>query len=168
MYHFRLKILIMLCVGGLIIAVGRLLTLQTFQAQKARQELADMRVKDPQQRPTVRGKIVDRYGNPLALDKPTFFLHINYQLTRYMDPRWREACILRALNDETTRAELERKFYEEKWKPHLEDLERSIDLAWQLANVSREEIEEILDHPLNLETQIPQNLKYIILMDCWC
>ncbi|MHC5185033.1 MAG: hypothetical protein ACYSPI_12280, partial [Planctomycetota bacterium] len=81
MYHYRLKILIMLCVGGLVIAVGRLLTLQTFQAKKARQELADMRIMALKQRPTVRGKILDRYGNPIAIDKPAFFLHINYQLT---------------------------------------------------------------------------------------
>ncbi|MHC4960698.1 MAG: penicillin-binding transpeptidase domain-containing protein [Planctomycetota bacterium] len=141
MYHYRLKILIMLCVGGLIIAVGRLLTLQTFQAKKARQELADMRIMALKQRPTVRGKILDRYGNSIAIDKPAFFLHINYQLTRYRDSRWREARILRALTEEKTRAEVERELYEEKWKQSIEDLERSIDLAWQLADVSREEIE---------------------------
>src|SRR5210317_2213738 len=110
MYHYRLKILIMLCVGGLIIAVGRLLTLQTFQAEKARQELVEMRKKPLRQRPTVRGKILDRYGRPLALDTPAFFLHINYQLTRYMDPRWQEGCIIRKLagGEEKSRAQVER------------------------------------------------------------
>ncbi len=141
MYHYRLKILIMLCVGGGIIAVGRLMTLQTFQAKKARQELAKMRIMGLKQRPTVRGKILDRDGHPLAIDKPAFFLHINYQLTRYRDPRWQEARILRALTKEKTRDETERRL-EEKWKEHIEDLEQSIDLAWQLADVSREEIEE--------------------------
>ena len=141
MYHYRLKILIMLCVGGGIIAVGRLMTLQTFQAKKARQELADMRILSLKQRPTVRGKILDRYGNPLALDEPAFFLHISYQLTRYMDPRWREAKIQRDLTKDKTRAETERELYEEKWKEDIEALEQSIDLAWQLADVSKEEIE---------------------------
>jgi penicillin-binding protein 2 len=160
MYHYRLKILIMLCVGGLVIAVGRLLTLQTFQAEKARQELVEMRKKPLRQRPTVRGKILDRYGNPLALDTPAFFLHINYQLTRHMDPRWREGCILRKLasNDDRTRAEIEQELYEDKWKPHLENLERSIDLAWQLADVSREEIEvnikRVNDHIWELSRHI--------------
>ena len=158
MYHYRLKILIMLCVGGLVIAVGRLLTLQTFQANKARQELADMRVLAPQQRPTVRGKILDRYNNPLALDKPVFFLHINYKLTRYRDPRWREARILRALTEEKTRAEVEREFYEEKWKQPIEDLEQSIDLAWQLADVSRDEIEENIK---KINNQIWELSRYI-------
>ena len=158
MYHYRLKILIMLCVGGLIIAVGRLLTLQTFQAQKARQELADMRIMSLKQRPTVRGKILDRYGNPLALDKPVFFLHINYQLTRYRDSRWREAMIGRAQTDGKTQAEIEREFYQEKWKQPLEDLEQSIDLAWQLANVSREEIE---DNIKQINDQIWEMSRYV-------
>lgn len=135
----------MLCVGGLIVAVGRLMTLQTFQSGKARQELADMRIMSLKQRPTIRGKILDRYENPLAIDKPAFFLHLNYQLTKYKDPRWREANILRALNEESTRAEVEREFYEERWKQPLEDLERAVDLAWQLADVSREEIEENIE-----------------------
>ncbi|RKY08764.1 MAG: hypothetical protein DRP56_03620, partial [Planctomycetota bacterium] len=132
----------MLCVGGLVIAVGRLMTLQTFQAKKARQELVEMRKKPLRQRPTVRGKILDRNGRPLAIDSPSFFLHINYQLTRYRDPRWRQARILRSLTKDKTRAETERELYEEEWKEDIEDLEQSIDLAWQLADVSREEIEE--------------------------
>lgn len=158
MYHYRLKILIMLCVGGAIIAVGRLMTLQTFQAKKARQELADMRIMALKQRPTVRGKILDRYGNPLAIDRPAFFLHINYQLTRYRDPRWREARILRALTEEKTRAEVERELYEEKWKQPIEDLEESIDLAWQLADVSREEIEENIKQ---INDQLWEQSRYI-------
>ncbi|OQY05021.1 MAG: hypothetical protein B6I25_06250 [Planctomycetales bacterium 4572_13] len=158
MYHYRLKILIILCVGGLVIAVGRLMTLQTFQAKKARQELVEMRKKPLKQRPTVRGKILDRYGNPLAIDKPAFFLHINYQLTRYRDSRWREACILRSLTKDKTRAETECQLYEEKWKEDIEDLEQSIDLAWQLADVSREEIEENVKQ---INNQIWEQSRYI-------
>lgn len=142
MYHYRLKIFIMLCVGCLIIAVGRLMTLQTFQADKARQELEALRIRNPEQRPTVRGKILDRYEKPLALDQPAFFLHISYQLTRYMDPRWREGKILRALaaNEDTTRDDVKREL-DEDWKEDIEQLEQAIDLALQLADVSREEIE---------------------------
>jgi penicillin-binding protein 2 len=143
MYHYRLKIFILLCVGSLIIAVGRLMTLQTFQAEKARQELEDLRIRDPEQRPTVRGQILDRDEKPLALDRPAFFLHINYQLTCYMDPRWREGKILRTLaaNKDKTRDEVEKEL-EQKWQDDRVQLEKAIDLAWQLADVSREEIEE--------------------------
>lgn len=144
MYHYRLKIFIILCVGSLVIAVGRLMTLQTFQSEKARQELAKMRIKDPEQRPTVRGQILDRYGKPMALDQPAFFLHIGYQLTRYMDPRWREGKIRRALdlasNEEKTRDEVKIEL-EEEWKEDQAQLEEAINLAYQLADVSREDIE---------------------------
>jgi len=146
MYHARLKILIMLCIGALTVAVGRLLILQTLHVEEARQQLVEMRKLAPEPLPTIRGKIIDRDGNLLAMDEPTFFLHINYQLTRYMDPRWREAKILCELarSEDKTRAEIERKFYEDKWKQPLEDLDRAIDLAWRLADVSREEINETI------------------------
>lgn len=150
MYHFRLKIVIMLCIGSLVIAIGRLITLQTFQVEKARQELADMRIMPADQRPTVRGKILDRQGKELAMDTPGFYLHINYQLTRYMDSRWREGRILRNLSEGKTRAQVEKELIEGEWKKHIEDLEKSVELAWELADVSREEIirtiERINDH----------------------
>ncbi|MHC5157335.1 MAG: peptidoglycan D,D-transpeptidase FtsI family protein [Planctomycetota bacterium] len=142
MYHYRLKIFIMLCIGSLIIAVGRLVTLQTFQAEKARQELEDLRIRNPDSLPTIRGQILDRYGKPLALDRPAFFLHINYQLTRYMDPRWREGKILRRLaaDENKTRDEVKKEL-DEEWHDDQSKLEKAVDLALQLADVSREEVE---------------------------
>ncbi|MHC4882543.1 MAG: peptidoglycan D,D-transpeptidase FtsI family protein [Planctomycetota bacterium] len=142
MYHYRLKIFIMLCIGSLIIAVGRLVTLQTFQAEKARQELENLRIRNPDSLPTIRGQILDRYGKPLALDRPAFFLHINYQLTRYMDPRWREGKILRKLaaDKDKTRDEVKKEL-DEEWRNDQSKLEKAVDLALQLADVSREEVE---------------------------
>ncbi|MCI0498696.1 MAG: hypothetical protein L0Y36_03310 [Planctomycetales bacterium] len=142
MYHLRLKIFILLCLGGLTVAVGRLMILQTMHIQQARQNLEQMRILGPQQCPTIRGRILDRHGNAVALDKPAFYLHINYELTRLMDPRWREGKILRAVTEEKTRQEVEREFYDEKWKDSLDALNRTIDLAWQLADVSRDEVVE--------------------------
>lgn len=145
MYHYRLKIFIMLCIGSLVVAVGRLVTLQTFQAEKARQELEDLRIRDPEQRPTIRGQILDRYGKPLAQDRPAFFLHINYLLTRYADPRWQEGKIRRALaaDEEKTYDEVKIELQEE-WKEDRTQLEKAINLAYQLADVSKEEIEETI------------------------
>lgn len=139
MYHLRLKIFIMLCISGLAIAVGRLLILQTAQVEKARQELANLRIMPPQQRPTIRGKILDRNGNALALDRPAFYLQISYELTRYMDDRWREGRIRRAVNEEYTREEAEATL-SEQWQDSMDDLNRTIELANSLADVSREEI----------------------------
>lgn len=144
MYQFRLKIFILLCIGGLVIAVGRLLTLQVFHVDKARAQLAQLRIARPQQRPTVRGKITDRTGKALALDKPAFFLYINYQQTRYMDPRWQEGRIRRAITEEKPREQVEQACFEE-WQPHLQDLEDTIDLAWKLADVSREDLIETIE-----------------------
>lgn len=140
MYHFRLKIFILLCLVGLTIAVSRLMILQTCRVQQAREEVEKLRILVPQQRPTIRGRILDRSGNPVALDKPAFFLYINYELTRLMDARWREGKILRAAAEGKSRQEIERQLYEEKWKEPLETLNRTIDLAWQLSDASRDEI----------------------------
>jgi penicillin-binding protein 2 len=140
MYHHRLKIFILLCLGGLAVAVGRLVILQTFQSQQARRQVDQLRILGPQQRPTIRGRILDRHETPLALDKPAFFLHINYELTRMMDPRWREGKIRRAVTQEKTRPQVEQEFYNRDWKSSLEALNKTIELTWQLADVSRDEI----------------------------
>jgi len=139
MYHLRLKIFIFLCISGLSVAVGRLLILQVRHVDQARQELADLRVMPPQQRPTIRGKICDRSGNALALDRPAFYLQISYQLTRYMDFRWREGRIRRAINDDVSRQEAEAKLAEQ-WQVPMENLNHAIELANTLADVSEDDI----------------------------
>jgi penicillin-binding protein 2 len=139
MYHLRLKILILLCLGGLAVAVGRLIILQTCRVQQARQELAELRVMAPQQRPTIRGKILDRSGRTLALDRPAFYLQISYELTRYMDYRWREGKIRRAVTDNINRQQAEEKLAL-VWQKPTEDLNRAIELANSLADVSQDEI----------------------------
>ncbi len=141
MYHQRLKIFIFLCVGGLVITVSRLLTLQTVDVQQARQNIEQLRILPPEQRPTIRGKILDRYEQPIALDEPVFFLQVNYQLTRYLDERWRQARIQRELNEDETRLEVEMRLLEE-WKEPTEQLKLMIELASLLAGVSRDEIEQ--------------------------
>jgi penicillin-binding protein 2 len=139
MYHLRLKIFIFLCISGLTVAVGRLLILQTRHVETARQELADLRVMPAQQRPTIRGKILDRSGQTLALDRPAFYLRISYDLTRYMDYRWREGRIRRAIRDNVTRQEAEERLARQ-WHKHMEDLNHAIDLANSLADISEDEI----------------------------
>jgi penicillin-binding protein 2 len=139
MYHLRLKIFIFLCISGLTVAVGRLLILQTFHVEQARQELADLRVMPPQQRPTIRGKILDRSGKALALDRPAFYLRISYDLTRYMDYRWREGRIRRAINNAVSRQEAEEKLAKQ-WQEPTDHLNRAIELANTLADVSEDDI----------------------------
>lgn len=139
MYHLRLKFFIFLCISGLTVAVGRLVILQTRHVAQARQELADLRVMPPQQRPTIRGKILDRSGNALALDRPAFYLRISYELTRHMDYRWREGRIRRAINDDISRQEAEEKLAAQ-WQKPMDDLNHAIELANTLADISEDDI----------------------------
>ncbi len=143
MYHQRLKTFIFLCIGGLLITVGRLVILQTFKVQQTRQAVERLRILPPEQRPTIRGKILDRYERPIALDEPVFYLQINYQLTRYLDERWQQAWIQRQISENETRSEVQQRLFE-KWKEPTKQLKLAIELAAFLADVSTDEIEQTI------------------------
>ena len=119
MFHLRLKIFIALCTSGLLVMVGRMLVLQTTGVEQARQEIAAQQILAPQQRPTIRGQIMDRYDRPLAQDTPAFYLQIKYQLTRYRDTRWREGVIRYRTRGEKTREQVEAELAE-KWAEPME------------------------------------------------
>ncbi|MBL7214571.1 MAG: hypothetical protein ISS71_02700 [Phycisphaerae bacterium] len=144
MYHLRLKIFIFLCIGGLVITVGRLVTLQTFSVQQARREISNLRILPAEQRPTIRGKILDRRERPLALDEPAFFLQIKYELTRYRDRRWREGRIRYEISEDEPRSEVEARLSNE-WKDPIEHLNRAIELANLLADMSEKDISDEID-----------------------
>ncbi len=144
MYHLRLKIFIFLCIGGLIITIGRLVTLQTVGVEQAREDISNMRILPAEQRPTIRGKILDRRERPLALDEPAFYLQVEYNLTRYRDRRWQEGRILRAIRQDKPRSVVEAELAE-TWKASFQQLDQVINLASTMAGTSREEIIEQID-----------------------
>lgn len=144
MYHLRLKIFIFLCIGGLIITISRLVILETVGVQQARQEISDMRILPAEQRPTIRGKILDRRERPVALDEPAFFLQISYELTRYRDKRWQEGNILRAIRKDKPRSDVETELAE-TWKTPFAQLDEAIKLAYGLADVSEQDIVDEID-----------------------
>ncbi len=73
MYHLRLKILILLCLGGLTVAVGRLIILQSLSGSAGPSGTGRACASwPPSSGPTIRGKILDRNGRTLALDRPAF------------------------------------------------------------------------------------------------
>ena len=47
-----------------------------------------------QQLQTIRGKILDRKARELAIDKPTFWLNIDYRLSQYWDANYIESRLL--------------------------------------------------------------------------
>ncbi|MCE5185739.1 MAG: hypothetical protein LLF76_06405 [Planctomycetaceae bacterium] len=157
MYHLRLKILVVLCLGGLAVAVGRLLILETRYVQEAREKVAQLQLVDPQQRPTIRGKILDRSGKTLALDRPAFFLHISYELTRYMDERWRQGRIQRAINPERDRQQAEA-YLAGQWQEPIAELNKAMDLANRLADVSNE---DILEEIRQINDRVWESAQYI-------
>ncbi len=64
---------------------------------------------------TLRGSILDRKGNVLAVDEPQFQVHVNYQLSRFADVRVQRAMLLRAaaVEDPSEKAESVNKVKEE-------------------------------------------------------
>ena len=140
MYQRRLKLFVGLCVGVLMIALSRLAYLQLVGVDEARRRTDELRILPPERLATVRGKIIDRNGRILALDRPAFSLHISYELTRYADMRWQEGHILRQINEATPRHEVEARMHR-VWIEHQQMLRGAIELAAQLGEVPRDEIE---------------------------
>lgn len=140
MYYLRLKIFVSLCIGVLMIALWRLAFLQLRCADQARGEIQKMRILPPERLPTVRGKIFDRNGQTLALDRPVFSLHISYELTRHADTRWRQGHILRQISETTPQREVEADLQEE-WSDSQQMLQRAVEIAATVGNVPRDEIE---------------------------
>jgi len=140
MYYRRLKIFVGLCIGVLMIALWRLAFLQLHGMEAARSEIAQMRILPPERLPTVRGKLYDRNGQTLALDRPVFSLHISYQLSRYADARWCQGHILRQTSETTPQHQAEATL-RAKWSDSRQMLQQAIELAAMLGSVPRDEIE---------------------------
>jgi len=144
MYQFRLKIFVGLCIGVLLIAMGRLVFLQVFRQEDARRAVESMRINPATRLATVRGKILDRNGHTLAVDRPAFSLTISYELTRYADARWQEGHIQRQMTDTVSRAEVEAQM-QERWADGKSMLRQAIELAAELGDVPRDEIESRIE-----------------------
>lgn len=144
MYQNRLKIFIGLCVTVLVVALARLAFLQILAVEEARRRTDELRILPPESLATVRGKIIDRNGQTLALDRPAFSLHINYELTRLADDRWRQGHIQRQVNDANPYHEVEARMHLQ-WEDSRQMLWRAMELAAILGEVPRDEIENRIE-----------------------
>ncbi len=140
MYQQRLKIFIILCIIALSACLTRLVYLQVFQAGKARTQIEQLRILPPQQLPTLRGKIIDRNGQTLALDKPVFFLNISYQLTRLLDDRFWQERIRRKTEQGLAPAEADTSLKKE-FAPQLAELHKILNFSLSIAEVDQEELD---------------------------
>lgn len=144
MYYLRLKIFVGLCIAVLLVALARLAYLQIVCVDEVRRTVNEMRIKPAASLPTVRGKIYDRNGQTLALDRPSFSLHISYQLSCHADIRWQEGHILRQIDETTSRREVEEAMQQE-WADPQQMLRHAVELAASLGDVPRDEIESRIE-----------------------
>ena len=142
MYKQRLHVFISLCFVAVFTCIVRLAFLQVVKCNEYRSAIEASRILPPVQLPTVRGSIFDRNGKALAMDKPVFYIQINYQLTRLMDDRFWEGSIQSLLgqNDGMTREEAENEI-RAKYADKLLTLMRIIETCAEFESTDREKIE---------------------------
>ncbi|MCK4958682.1 MAG: hypothetical protein KAT00_04770, partial [Planctomycetes bacterium] len=128
--------------------------LQVRHGAEYREQIRLMRILPPTQLPTVRGSIFDRTGRIIAADKPAFYLHINYRLTRYLDDRYRQGTIVirQKAEEEKADAEVESEVNEE-FRGRLEELEAIIERCATIKGTAparlKENIKKINDRVWN-------------------
>lgn len=108
MYKRRLLIFIFICVLAGFVCIGRLAYLQLGVGGDYRRQIEEMRILGPMQLPTIRGSIFDRSGNVMAVDKPAFYLYVNYELTRFFDDHFWQGSILKRQTSGQTADKAER------------------------------------------------------------
>jgi penicillin-binding protein 2 len=98
MYDKRIKIFIIIIAALLLVCLLRLAQMQLLTASSVQHEIAELKRQraQTQQLKTLRGKILDRKGRVLALDRPRFYLCVNYNLSCYLDDRVRQVMLLKA------------------------------------------------------------------------
>ncbi|MBN2131545.1 MAG: hypothetical protein JW741_18745 [Sedimentisphaerales bacterium] len=89
MYTKRVKIFICISLAPLLVCVLRLMQMQLLADSRLREEIERLREQRSlsTQLRTIRGRILDRKGRPLAIDVPRFEICIDYRLTRFLDDR---------------------------------------------------------------------------------
>jgi len=159
MYRQRLYVFIALCIFSAAVCVIRLAQLQFFRCQDVRVLLEKEGIESTQL-PTVRGDIIDRNGQPLATDRPVFYLHINYKLLRLMDDRFWAGNIQKKIDKDGLSYEEAEEKLRQQLQTDLDDLHSIIDSCEQMLDIDRYRIEEEI---WQINNKIWNVRKYI----CW-
>ncbi len=141
MYDKRIRIFVLLIACLLIVCLLRLGDMQLLSGSFYRNRVAKLKQGEglSRQLKTIRGRILGRNGEVLADDEPQFWLHINYNITCFMDERVCDGRILEAAakyNSQSTTAEVK-----EQLEAGLEDLRRVIDKCARFRGVSTSQME---------------------------
>jgi penicillin-binding protein 2 len=104
--------------------------LQLLSTSFYREQVAQLKIKGGamQQLRTLRGRILDRKGEVLAEDEPRFWLGVNYELSRFMDERDRQANVIDA---EAKKQNTDDTDFGKMTAARLDDLDRLIDKCVQ-------------------------------------
>ncbi|RKY08107.1 MAG: hypothetical protein DRP66_05305, partial [Planctomycetota bacterium] len=147
MYRRRLYFIVLFCGLAAAACVVRLVFLQLVHGDNYRESMVKMRILPPVRLPTVRGSILDRNGRILAVDRPVFWLHINYRLSCLLDERFRRANILLAVEKGTSPEEAERRF----GAKYADDISRLNEIIGKCAEFMGCPVEEAVErvHAIN-------------------
>ena len=156
MYDKRIKIFIIFSSLLLLVCLARLAQMQLLSVSGVQQEVAELKERRglTQQLNTLRGKILDRTGRILAVDEPGFWVHIDYELSCYLDVRVQKGKILNAAkkkDPETSTSDMKEKIHN-----RIEEIQQIINICAQLGerepSVIQEEIEKINNFVWNRRT----------------
>src|SRR5512133_3099102 len=97
MYDKRLKIFALICAMPFAAAMVRLAQVQLVSQASYNRSLDNFQKSKAKLLSTIRGKILDRNGKPVAVNEPRFWLCIKYNPTCLADPRfWQAELVLKA------------------------------------------------------------------------
>jgi len=153
MYNRRVKIFVIFSLLLLAVCLLRLAQMQLLTASSVQNEIAELKQKRGQSRQlqTIRGRILDRTGKVLAMDEPRFWIHINYDLSSFLDERVRKARLAEAAARRDADVAVPK--VDEEIREKLEDLQLIIEKCAQFKAVEPsviwDEIQKINDNVWN-------------------
>lgn len=141
MYDKRIKIFIIFSLLLLLVCLARLAQMQLLAVSRVQHEVTELKERRglTQQLNTLRGKILDRGGRILAVDEPGFWVHIDYELSCFLDERIQKGKILNAAKKKDP--ELSTSEMKEKIHNRIEELHQIINICAQLGALEPSEIQ---------------------------
>lgn len=150
MYNRRVKIFVIFSLLFLAVYLLRLAQMQLLTASSVQNEIAELKQQRGQseQFQTIRGRILDRKDRVLAVDEPRFWVHINYNLSSFLDERVRKAILAEAAARRDSDVAVPK--VDEEIHEKLEDLQLIIEKCSQFKAVEPsviwDEIQKINDY----------------------
>jgi len=135
MYEKRIRIFVVFSLLLLAVCVLRLAQMQLLSASSVQNEITELKLRRGQSKQfkTIRGRILDRNGKVLATDQARFWVHIDYELSCFLDERVRRGMRLIAAakaEPETVVAKAD-----EIIREKIEDLRHIVDKCAQFKGV---------------------------------